>query len=98
MISFIVNIAFLGLHELPWYGTLAVILATGGSLGFGLNLGHEMGHKKTTLERWLAKITLALGVMATSLSSTTAVTTAMLPPRRPGLRAHGREYLPFCLS
>ncbi|WVM89778.1 fatty acid desaturase [Halopseudomonas pachastrellae] len=39
----------------------AVILATGGSLGFGLNLGHEMGHKKTTLERWLAKITLALG-------------------------------------
>jgi len=60
-ISFIVNIAFLGMHELPWYGTLAVILATGGSLGFGLNLGHEMGHKKTTLERWLAKITLALG-------------------------------------
>lgn len=60
-VSFIVNIAFLGLHELPWYGTLAVILATGGSLGFGLNLGHEMGHKKTGLERWLAKITLALG-------------------------------------
>ncbi|UJJ30386.1 alkane 1-monooxygenase [Halopseudomonas maritima] len=60
-LSFIVNIAFLGTHELPWYGTLAVILATGGSLGFGLNLGHEMGHKKTELERWLAKITLALG-------------------------------------
>ncbi|MAG65843.1 alkane 1-monooxygenase [Pseudomonas sp.] len=60
-VSFIVNIAFLGLYELPWYGTLAVILATGGSLGFGLNLGHEMGHKKTGLERWLAKITLALG-------------------------------------
>ncbi|MGB7388007.1 alkane 1-monooxygenase [Pseudomonas neustonica] len=60
-ISFLVNIIFLGTHDLPWYGTLAVILATGGSLGFGLNLGHEMGHKKTTLERWLAKITLALG-------------------------------------
>ncbi|MEH6686349.1 MAG: alkane 1-monooxygenase [Halopseudomonas sabulinigri] len=60
-VSFLVNIIFLGTHELPWHGILAVILATGGSLGFGLNLGHEMGHKKSTLERWLAKITLALG-------------------------------------
>lgn len=60
-VSFLVNIIFLGYYDLPWYGTLAVIISTGGSLGFGLNLGHEMGHKKTGLERWLAKITLALG-------------------------------------
>ncbi|WP_341707985.1 alkane 1-monooxygenase [Halopseudomonas sp.] len=60
-VCFLVNIIFLGYYELPWYGTLAVIISTGGSLGFGLNLGHEMGHKKSELERWLAKITLALG-------------------------------------
>ncbi|PKM30841.1 MAG: alkane 1-monooxygenase [Gammaproteobacteria bacterium HGW-Gammaproteobacteria-11] len=60
-ISFLVSVIFVGTHDLPWYGVLAVILAAGGTLGYGLNLGHEMGHKKTTLERWLAKITLALG-------------------------------------
>lgn len=60
-LSFLVGVFFVGTHSLPWYGVLAVILSTGGSLGYGLNLGHELGHKKTTLERWLAKITLALG-------------------------------------
>ncbi|HDZ55017.1 MAG TPA: alkane 1-monooxygenase [Pseudomonas xinjiangensis] len=60
-LSFLVNVVFIGLYDLPWYGTLAIILAAGGTLGYGLNLGHEMGHKKTSLERWLAKITLALG-------------------------------------
>lgn len=60
-VSFLVSVIFVGTHELPWHGVLAVILAAGGTLGYGLNLGHEMGHKKTVLERWLAKITLALG-------------------------------------
>ncbi len=59
--SFLVSVYFLGTHELPWYGVLAVIISAGGSLGYGLNLGHELGHKKDGLERWLAKITLALG-------------------------------------
>ena len=27
--------------------------------GVGINTAHEMGHKKDSLERWLAKITLA---------------------------------------
>ena len=32
----------------------------GGSVGgFCINLGHELGHKQTKLERWLAKIVLA---------------------------------------
>ncbi|SDS65213.1 alkane 1-monooxygenase [Halopseudomonas xinjiangensis] len=59
--SFLVSVYFLGTHELPWYGVLAVIMSAGGTLGYGLNLGHELGHKKSGLERWLAKITLALG-------------------------------------
>jgi alkane 1-monooxygenase len=59
--SFIVSAIFVGTHELPWYGVLAVVLSAGGTLGYGLNLGHELGHKKSTMERWLAKITLALG-------------------------------------
>lgn len=59
--SFLVSVYFLGTHDLPWYGVLAVIMSAGGTLGYGLNLGHELGHKKSGLERWLAKITLALG-------------------------------------
>ena len=43
----------------PWYGTLAIILSTGSAGGFCINVGHELGHKQTTLERWLARIILA---------------------------------------
>ena len=46
-------------HDLPWYGVLAVILSTGSAGGFCINVGHELGHKRTTLERWLAMIILA---------------------------------------
>jgi alkane 1-monooxygenase len=38
---------------------LAMVLITGSVGGFCINLGHELGHKNTTLERWLAKIILA---------------------------------------
>ena len=46
-------------YKLPWYGQLAVILSTGSAGGFCINVGHELGHKQTTVERWLAKIILA---------------------------------------
>jgi alkane 1-monooxygenase len=44
---------------LTWAGQLALIIATGGVGGFCINLGHEAGHKRTPLERWLAKLILA---------------------------------------
>lgn len=59
--SFIYNVVFLATHELPWYLWLLVVITTGNVLGFGLNLGHEMGHKKGWLDRKLALLTLALG-------------------------------------
>ena len=40
-------------------GQLAVVMTTGMVGGFCINLGHELGHKKSRLERWLAKIVLA---------------------------------------
>jgi alkane 1-monooxygenase len=60
-VSFIFNVGFLATHALPWYLTAAVIVATGNILGFGLNLGHELGHMKTWIDRKLALLTLALG-------------------------------------
>jgi alkane 1-monooxygenase len=44
---------------LGWVGLLGLIIATGGVGGFCINLGHELGHKRTPLERWLAKLILA---------------------------------------
>ena len=50
---------FVATHDLPWYAWLAMVLNTGAVGGFGINLGHEMGHKHHRLERWLALVTLA---------------------------------------
>lgn len=56
--SFIIICVFVGSQPLSATGLLAMIINTGGGLGFAINLGHEMGHKKSTLERWLAKLAL----------------------------------------
>lgn len=53
------NLWFIARHDLPWHGVLAVILATGFAGGLAINLGHELGHKRSPLERWLAKLILA---------------------------------------
>lgn len=46
-------------HNLLWHVQLAMVLVTGSVGGFCINLGHELGHKNTRLERWLTKIVLA---------------------------------------
>jgi len=58
-LSFVANVWFLATHALPLHAQLALVLAAGVAGGFGINLGHELGHKNTKLERWLAKIILA---------------------------------------
>jgi alkane 1-monooxygenase len=44
---------------LSWGGLLGLVISTGGVGGFCINLGHEIGHKRAPLERWLAKLILA---------------------------------------
>ena len=57
--AFIFAAWFFMRYDLPWYGVFAMIVTGGMVGGFCINLGHEMGHKNTKLERWLAKIILA---------------------------------------
>jgi alkane 1-monooxygenase len=57
--AFVFAAWFVAAHDLPWYAWLAMVLNTGAVGGFGINLGHEMGHKHQRLERWLALVTLA---------------------------------------
>jgi alkane 1-monooxygenase len=57
--TYIFGAWFVAAHVLSWYGVLAVIISTGSAGGFSINVGHELGHKPTGIERWLAKIILA---------------------------------------
>jgi len=45
--------------QMPLHGWIAMVLIAGSVGGFSINVGHELGHKNTTLERWLAKLILA---------------------------------------
>jgi alkane 1-monooxygenase len=58
-IAFIGSIWYLVTQPLPLHAQIAMMLSAGLIGGFGINLGHELGHKTTKLERWLAKIVLA---------------------------------------
>ncbi|MFY7866631.1 MAG: alkane 1-monooxygenase [Roseateles sp.] len=58
-LAFIYCVWFVATHDLPWHGVLAMVIITGSVGGFCINLGHELGHKQTALERWLAKLVLA---------------------------------------
>jgi len=44
---------------LQWYQWLGLLVSVGMTSGLAINVGHELGHQTSTLERWLAKIALA---------------------------------------
>lgn len=60
-LAFLGNAYFVGTRSLPWFGVLAIALNTGILCGFAINLGHELGHKKSKLERNLATAVLSMG-------------------------------------
>jgi alkane 1-monooxygenase len=46
-------------QNLPWYHLLGLALSVGLVNGVGINTAHELGHKKSKFDRWLARIALA---------------------------------------
>ena len=56
---YLLGIGFIATQDLPLHGIIAMVIMLGGICGFGINLGHELGHKKSKMERWLAKLVLA---------------------------------------
>lgn len=50
-----------GTQDLSVVSYIGVVWACGLMNGFGVATAHELGHKKSATERWLAKITLAAG-------------------------------------
>ncbi|MBI3381546.1 MAG: alkane 1-monooxygenase [Aquabacterium sp.] len=59
--SLLFNVVFLATHDLAWYEWLATVIITGSMLGFGLNLSHELGHKKDWIGRKMGLFNSALG-------------------------------------
>jgi alkane 1-monooxygenase len=54
------DLSWLGFDGSPaWPAKIGLALSVGMLGGVGINTAHELGHKKDSLERWLAKITLA---------------------------------------
>ncbi len=51
---------FVANHELGWSGLLALSLLVGAISGYGINTGHELGHKKNVLDRLAARVVLAV--------------------------------------
>ena len=47
--------------EMPWYGWLGCVLTLGVGCGLAINIGHELGHQTSPVERFLAKLVLAPG-------------------------------------
>ena len=51
---------FVAAHDLGWSGLLAIGLMVGVISGFGINTGHELGHKKNFADRLAARLVLAV--------------------------------------
>ncbi|MGB5211946.1 MAG: alkane 1-monooxygenase [Gammaproteobacteria bacterium] len=45
--------------DLSWYGYLGIAIAIGWTAGVGINVGHELGHKRSVTERRMAQLALA---------------------------------------
>jgi alkane 1-monooxygenase len=51
---------FVAGYDLSWWGVLALGLTVGLSGGLSINTGHELGHKKNSLDRAAARLALAV--------------------------------------
>jgi alkane 1-monooxygenase len=58
--NFLVVAWFIGTHDLPWWGFLALTLGAGFASGNAILIGHELGHKQDRLDRSAAQVVNAL--------------------------------------
>ena len=60
--QFVVTVlgAWMAVHGgFAWWEILGLVVSVGMVNGIGINTAHELGHKTNSLDRWLAKLTLA---------------------------------------
>ncbi len=79
---------------LGWPAKIGLALSVGVLGGVGINTAHEMGHKKDSLERWLAKITLAQTCYGHFyIEHNRGHHVRVATPEDPGVGAHRRDVL-----
>jgi alkane 1-monooxygenase len=59
-LSLLVVAWWIGTQNLDWWAYLSLSILAGIVSGLGINTGHELGHKRTNLEKNLAKFVLAI--------------------------------------
>jgi alkane 1-monooxygenase len=58
-LSFIIGTYVAVRGGLAWHQSLGLLVSVGMTSGLAINIGHELGHQTSRLERWLAKVALA---------------------------------------
>ena len=51
---------WVGTQSLPWWAIGILAYVAGAGSGLGINTGHELGHKSTRAEQWLARLVLSV--------------------------------------
>jgi alkane 1-monooxygenase len=51
---------WVGTQDLSWWAVGLLGYVAGADSGLGINTGHELGHKHTAIEQWLARLVLAV--------------------------------------
>lgn len=51
---------WVGTQAMPWWAVALLAYVAGAGSGLGINTGHELGHKATRIEQWLARLVLAV--------------------------------------
>jgi len=59
-VTLIACAAWAATQPMPLWAQGVLAMVAGMTSGLGINTGHELGHKQTRLERWLAKLVLAV--------------------------------------
>ena len=59
-VTLIVTAWVVATQSLAWWEVLLLALSVGIANGLAINTGHELGHKPAGLDRWMAKIVLAV--------------------------------------
>ena len=59
-LGYLIPLWLVGTHDLSLTGMILLAVGTGYSNGTALTVGHELGHKHSRLDRWMAKLACAI--------------------------------------